>query len=86
MEVKPGYKQTEVGVIPEDWDVEPLGDIATLRTGIASTTRVRYSATAFRIIAGTTTSMTASTSLINHATGHRQSAASIARIACRASS
>ena len=25
MEVKPGYKQTEVGVIPEDWDVKPLG-------------------------------------------------------------
>ena len=24
MEVKPGYKQTEVGVIPEDWDVAPL--------------------------------------------------------------
>lgn len=24
MELKPGYKQTEVGVIPEDWDVEPL--------------------------------------------------------------
>ena len=22
MEVKPGYKQTEVGVIPEEWDVE----------------------------------------------------------------
>ena len=22
MEVKPGYKQTEVGVIPEDWEVE----------------------------------------------------------------
>lgn len=22
MEVKPGYKQTEVGVIPEDWNVE----------------------------------------------------------------
>ena len=21
MELKPGYKQTEVGVIPEDWDV-----------------------------------------------------------------
>ena len=21
MEVKPGYKQTEVGVIPEEWDV-----------------------------------------------------------------
>ena len=25
MEVKPGYKQTEVGVIPEDWEVTPLG-------------------------------------------------------------
>jgi type I restriction enzyme, S subunit len=25
-EVKPGYKQTEVGVIPEDWDVKTIGD------------------------------------------------------------
>jgi type I restriction enzyme S subunit len=24
MEVRPGYKQTEVGVIPEDWDAKPL--------------------------------------------------------------
>ena len=23
MGVKPGYKQTEVGPIPEDWDVKP---------------------------------------------------------------
>ena len=22
MEVRPGYKQTEVGVIPEEWDIE----------------------------------------------------------------
>jgi len=29
MEVKPGYKQTEVGVIPEDWDVEPLGRLVS---------------------------------------------------------
>lgn len=28
-----GYKQTEVGVIPEDWDVRKLGDVATFRTG-----------------------------------------------------
>jgi type I restriction enzyme S subunit len=27
MEVKPGYKQTEVGVIPEEWGVLALGDI-----------------------------------------------------------
>lgn len=26
MEVKPGYKQTEVGVIPEDWKVKNIGD------------------------------------------------------------
>ena len=24
MEVRPGYKQTEVGVIPEEWDVDRL--------------------------------------------------------------
>jgi len=27
MELKPGYKQTEVGVIPEDWEVKKLGDL-----------------------------------------------------------
>lgn len=26
-EVKPGYKQTELGMIPEDWDVRPLGQL-----------------------------------------------------------
>src|SRR6266852_2305553 len=30
--LKPGYKQTEVGVIPEDWEVETLGSITTLLT------------------------------------------------------
>ncbi|MBK6617584.1 MAG: restriction endonuclease subunit S [Nitrosomonas sp.] len=32
MELKPGYKQTEVGVIPEDWDIIKLGDF-TLKVG-----------------------------------------------------
>lgn len=27
MEVKPGYKKTEVGLIPEDWDVVPLSGL-----------------------------------------------------------
>ena len=27
MEVKAGYKQTEVGIIPEDWEVKPLIEI-----------------------------------------------------------
>ena len=25
--MKLGYKQTEVGVIPEDWDAKPLGSV-----------------------------------------------------------
>jgi type I restriction enzyme S subunit len=29
MEVKPGYKQTEVGVIPEAWQAEPCGNLCT---------------------------------------------------------
>jgi type I restriction enzyme, S subunit len=31
--VKPGYKQTEVGVIPEDWVAAPLGGHSTFKTG-----------------------------------------------------
>ena len=33
MEVKAGYKQTEVGVIPEDWAVHQLGAVAFLERG-----------------------------------------------------
>ena len=33
MGVKPGYKRTEVGVIPEEWEVIPLGAVAQFRTG-----------------------------------------------------
>ncbi len=29
--MKPGYKQTEVGVIPEDWEVKRLGDYVAIR-------------------------------------------------------
>jgi type I restriction enzyme S subunit len=39
MEVKPGYKQTEVGVIPEDWEVKALGEIAPIATGMTPPTR-----------------------------------------------
>lgn len=35
MDVRPGYKRTEVGVIPEDWKVRPLRRLASIRTGIA---------------------------------------------------
>jgi type I restriction enzyme S subunit len=33
MEVRPGYKQTEVGIIPDDWAVTPLGNHAVFKTG-----------------------------------------------------
>ena len=33
MAVKPGYKLTEVGVIPEDWVVKSLGKLSTIATG-----------------------------------------------------
>jgi type I restriction enzyme S subunit len=38
MELKQGYKQTEVGVIPEDWKIEILNDLTTrIGDGIHST-------------------------------------------------
>ena len=33
MELKPGYKQTEVGVIPEDWDVEYIENLTVSSSG-----------------------------------------------------
>ena len=33
VDLKPAYKQTEVGVIPEEWGVKPLGECASFRTG-----------------------------------------------------
>jgi len=33
MELKEGYKQTEVGVIPEDWNAKPLMSICTMKSG-----------------------------------------------------
>ena len=37
MEVKPGYKQTEVGVIPADWDLDHIEDVALITTGSKNT-------------------------------------------------
>lgn len=33
MEVKECYKQTELGLIPEDWEVKKILDIAPLQRG-----------------------------------------------------
>ncbi len=31
--IKPGYKQTEVGIIPEDWEIKKIRDVCTLING-----------------------------------------------------
>lgn len=33
MELRPGYKQTDVGMIPEEWRVAAIKDVASIRTG-----------------------------------------------------
>lgn len=33
-EIKPGYKQTEVGVIPEDWDDVTIGNLFSFKNGL----------------------------------------------------
>ena len=40
MEVRQGYKQTEVGVIPDSWDVKPLSLVAEIRGGLAKNSNV----------------------------------------------
>jgi len=43
MEVKPGYKQTEVGVIPEEWAVRTLAGVSEkIMVGIASAATHAY--------------------------------------------
>jgi type I restriction enzyme S subunit len=34
VEVKPGYKRTEVGVVPEDWELLPFSDLLDFRNGV----------------------------------------------------
>jgi type I restriction enzyme S subunit len=41
MEVKPGYKQTEVGWIPEEWEAQKLRDFVSLQRGHDLTERDR---------------------------------------------
>ena len=34
MELRSGYKQTEVGIIPEEWDAVPLSRVGQFKNGI----------------------------------------------------
>lgn len=43
MEVKKGYKQTELGVIPEDWEITNMSNIVTVMTnGFVGTAKTHY--------------------------------------------
>lgn len=35
VKIPEGYKQTEVGVIPEDWNIDTIGNISNFRNGVA---------------------------------------------------
>jgi type I restriction enzyme, S subunit len=49
MELKKGYKQTEVGVIPEDWEVASLGNLINYTKGFAFSSK-DYRSNGVRII------------------------------------
>lgn len=51
MELKPGYKRTEVGVIPEEWEVMELGEKIDLLTGFPFPSS-GYSASGVRLLRG----------------------------------
>ncbi len=47
MELAPGYKNSDLGVIPEDWKVMPLGDLANIRDGTHQTPKYQVSGVPF---------------------------------------
>jgi type I restriction enzyme, S subunit len=50
MAVKLGYKQTEVGVIPSDWAIQSLGNVADLKSGFAFPSKSYSAHGQFKII------------------------------------
>ena len=36
MEMKPGYRETEVGVIPVEWEIKPFAELFAFRNGVAA--------------------------------------------------
>lgn len=42
MKIKPGYKQTEAGVIPADWEVKTLGELGSTYGGLTGKTKADF--------------------------------------------
>lgn len=40
-EIPKGYKKTEIGIIPEDWEVKKLGEIGVIKTGGTPSTSIK---------------------------------------------
>lgn len=49
-QVRPGYKLTEIGVIPEDWDVSTIGQVVNDFRGGASLKPSEFSSTGVRVL------------------------------------
>ena len=39
VEIQPGFKETEVGVIPIDWNLNKLGDLSDMKSGETITSK-----------------------------------------------
>jgi type I restriction enzyme, S subunit len=50
MELKPGYKQTEVGIIPDEWDVVPIGSLVFDYRGGASLRPSDFTSTGVKVL------------------------------------
>lgn len=50
MGLKPGYKQTEVGVIPEEWEVSAIGEVAVVEGGYAFSSRMFLPSGKYQIV------------------------------------
>jgi len=51
MEVKVGYKKTEIGIIPEEWEVEKIGPFVDLLTGFPFPSN-KYSKSGIKLLRG----------------------------------
>jgi type I restriction enzyme, S subunit len=50
MELRPGYKQTEVGVTPRDWEVISIRDVALVEGGYAFSSKKFFSIGKYQVI------------------------------------
>ena len=52
MEVRPGYKRTEVGVVPEEWEVRPLSELSWFQEG-PGVRNIQFTSSGMKLLNGT---------------------------------